>query len=158
MKKLLVAGVMAGLLAMSTSAFAATRAEIMDAAKAEAPAKSIMFGYKEDGPNKIECLLQDPATLLEYTIEVDKASGKVIEVEIKGATTAKSRTLVKTQAEIEKIVLEAYPDAQNLVVKLDKDDTMYEYEAKFTTPKYASVEMEINPTTGAIAKQELKLK
>lgn len=158
MKKLLVTGLLAGLLAISASAFAATPTEIMNAAKAEAPANSIVFVYKEDGKDKVECSLQDPATLLEYTMEIDKTTAKVLEVKIKGATTAKSRALVKTQEEIEKLVLEAYPDAQNLVIKLEKDEDMYQYEAQLATPKYASVELEINPTTGAFAKREMKLK
>lgn len=158
MKKLIVTGIIAGLMAISTSAFAATRAEIVAAAKAEVPAQAFMFGYQADGAAKIKLNFQDPATLLIYELEVDKESGKVMEMEVKGASNAKSLKVVKTQAEIEKIVLEEYPDAKNLVVKLEQEGDKYEYEAEFNTAKFSKVEMEFNPTTGAIVKREMKFR
>lgn len=158
MKKLLITSLLAGLLAMSTSAFAATRAEVIAAAKSEIPAGVFMYDYKEDASQKYvtEIKFRDPKTLLDYEVEVDRTIAKVLEVEIKGSNDAKSTTLVKTHDDIEKIILAEYPDAQKLVIKLEQDRNRYEYEATFTTPKYFEVELELNPVTGAIAKRELK--
>lgn len=158
MKKLFATGLIAGLMAISSIAMAATPNEIINAAKAEVPAAAGMYVYKDDGPNKLELRFRDTENFLDYEVKVDKATCAVLEVEITGSNSAKSTTVRKSLQDIEQIVLAAYPDASNLVVELDKDGNQYEYEAKFETAKYRKVELELNPATGAITKHELKLR
>ena len=135
MKKLFVTGLVAGLMAISTMAFAATRVEIMTAANNVVPVSAEMYSMKEDDAVKTELKYRDTRNNKLYEVEVDKATAKVLEIEVKDIKIVKSNKVIKTQADIEKIILAEYPDAQNLMIKLDQDGKNYEYEAKFNTAK-----------------------
>lgn len=158
MKKLFITGLVAGLMAISTMAFAATRVEIMTAANNVVPVSAEMYSMKEDDAVKTELKYRDTRNNKLYEVEVDKATAKVLEIEVQDIKIVKSNKVIKTQADIEKIVLAEYPDAQNLMIKLDQDGKNYEYEAKFNTAKCYEVDLDINTATGAIVKRDLKFR
>lgn len=158
MKKFLLTGLVVGLMTMSSMAFAATRVEIMSAANEAVPHSADMYSINEDDAVKTELKYRDTRNNLLYEVEVDKATAKVLEVEIQAAKILKSNKVIKTQADIQQIVLAEYPDAQNLVIKLEQKGKFYEYEAKFNTAKCYEVELDINTATGAIFKRDLKFR
>ncbi len=126
----------------------------IEAAKAEIPATCNLIGYTTKG-DESHITFQDPDTLEYYYVEVKTATAKVEEIEVKGATFIKGSTIInKTPADIELAVLDAYPDARNIVVSMDKDGNNSYYEAKFTTVKFKG-EVKFNPATGAIFEREL---
>lgn len=144
-------------MAFATVAFAAAPAkDYVAAAREEIPAAAVMYGYKEDAKDgDVEIKFRDNDTFLTYEVKLDMATKKVLEVEIKGSNSADSTTVVKTEADIRNIILEAYPDAQNILIKLDRDGKKAHYEAHFATAKYL-VEADLNPVTGAFVERELK--
>ncbi len=146
-------------LSIGTLAFAApssleqSRAAI-EAAKAEIPASCNFLGYATEGDESI-ITFQDPNTLEYYYVTVKTATSRVDEIDVKGATFVKGSTIInKTPADIEKLVLEAYPNARNIVVSMDKDGNNSYYEAEFTTDKFDG-EVKLNPATGVIFEREL---
>ncbi len=158
LKKLTVLLSMLAVMAFAAVAMAAPvkSQEIIAAARAEVPPAAVMYGYKEDVKDgDAELNFRDNDAFLEYEVKVDLATKKVLEVEIKGSNSADSTMVVKTEADIKQIILEAYPDAKNILITLDRDGNKAHYEAKFTTAKYY-VEAELNPVTGAFAERELK--
>lgn len=159
LKKIVLLVSMLAVMAFAAVAMAApvrNSQEIIAAARAEVPAAAVMYGYKEDAKDgDAELNFRDNDAFLEYEVKVDLATKKVLEVEIKGSNSADSTTIVKTEAEIKQIILEAYPDAQNILVRLDRDGNKAHFDADFTTAKY-KVEAKMNPVTGAFAKRELK--
>lgn len=158
MKKLLVTGLVAGLMAISTMAFAANRVDIMMAANNVVPVSADMYSINEDDAVKTELKYRDTRNNKLYEVEVDKATAKVLELEVQDIKIVKSNKVVKTQAEIEKIILAEYPDAKNIYIKLDQDGKKYEYDAKFNTEKCYEVDLDINTATGAIVKRDLKFR
>lgn len=159
-KKFVVLAAMLAMMAFAAVAMAAPSnlrsQEIIAAARTEVPAAAVMYGYKEDVKDgDAELNFRDNDNFLDYEVKVDLATKKVLEVEIKGSNSADSTTIVKTEAEIKQLILEAYPDAQNILVRLDRDGNRAHYDADFTTAKY-KVEAKMNPVTGAFAKRELK--
>lgn len=144
-------------MAFATAAFAAVPSkDYVAAAREEIPAAAVMYGYKEDiKDGDVEIKFRDNDAFLTYEVKVDMATKKVLEVEIKGSNSADSTTVVKTEADIRNIILEAYPDAQNILIKLDRDGNKAHYEAHFATAKYL-VEADLNPVTGAFVERELK--
>ena len=122
-KKLLVLLSMLAALAMSAVAFAAPAKShqqmVIDAARAEVPAAAVFYGYKEEDGEAV-LNFRDNDNYLEYEVEVVLATTKVKEVEIKGSNIAGSTMMVKTPEDIRQIVLEAYPDARNIVIKTEK--------------------------------------
>ena len=140
-KKLLVLLSMLAVLAMSAVAFAAPAKShqqmVIDAARAEVPAAAVFYGYKEE----------DGEAVL--------ATTKVKEVEIKGSNIAGSTMMVKTPEDIRQIVLEAYPDAKNIVIETEKEGNNVHYDVEFITARY-KVDADMNPVTGAFAKRELE--
>ena len=153
-KKLLVLLSMLAALAMSAVAFAAPAKShqqmVIDAARAEVPAAAVFYGYKEAVLN-----FRDNDNYLEYEVEVVLATTKVKEVEIKGSNIAGSTMMVKTPEDIRQIVLEAYPDARNIVIKTEKEGNNVHYDVEFVTARY-KVDADMNPVTGAFAKRELE--
>ena len=157
LKKMVTTLALVGAMAVATAAFAAVPSqEYVAAARAEIPAAAVMYGYKEDVKDgDVEIKFRDNDAFLEYEVKLDLATKKVLEVEIKGANSADSTTIVKTEADIRQIVLDTYPDARDIIVKLDRDGAKAHYDADFTTNKY-KVEAKLNPVTGAFVKRELK--
>ena len=158
-KKLLVLLSMLAALAMSAVAFAAPAKShqqmVIDAARAEVPAAAAVFyGYKEEDGEAV-LNFRDNDNYLEYEVEVVLATTKVKEVEIKGSNIAGSTMMVKTPEDIRQIVLEAYPDARNIVIETEKEGNNVHYDVEFITARY-KVEADMNPVTGAFAKRELE--
>ena len=158
MKKLFVTGLVTSLMAISTMAFAATRSEIITAANNAVPVSAEMYSMEEDDAVKTELKYRDTKNNKLYEVEIDKATAKVLEIEVQDIMIIKSNEVIKTQADVEKIVLAEYPDAQNLMIKLDQDGKNYEYEVAFNTAECYEVELEINTATGAIVKRDLKFR
>ena len=63
--------------------------------------------------------------------------------------------MVKTPEDIRQIILEAYPDARNIVIKTEKEGNNVHYDVEFVTARY-KVDADMNPVTGAFAKRELE--
>ncbi len=160
LKKFILLVTALAVMAVSAVAMAAPtqgkQQSIIDAARTEVPAAAVMYGYKEDG-DKTVLNFRDNDNYLEYEVEVITATAKVKEVEIKGSNIAGSTTIVKTAEDIKAIVLEAYPDAQNIVIETEKEGNNTYYEAKFSTPKYKKVEAKLNPVSGVFAEREVEL-
>ena len=75
----------------------------INAAKAEIPAVCELVGYNVDGDTSI-ITFKDPNTLERYVVDVNTATAKVQEIEVKGATFVMGSTMVtKTPDDIEKI-------------------------------------------------------
>ena len=157
MKKMFLGMLTAGLvMSCSLSALAAiSTREAIDIARREVPATAENYGVKLDN-GVYEVKFRDNSRYTKYEIELNQDTGKVLEMEIKGSNSVKSTLLQKTEAEIRDIVLAEYPDAQNLFIKVDRDNQYYEYEAEFNTAKYWKVELDISPVTGVIGKRDLK--
>ena len=157
-KKLLVLLSMLVALAMSAVAFAAPAKShqqmVIDAARAEVPAAAVFYGYKEEDGEAV-LNFRDNDNYLEYEVEVILATTKVKEVEIKGSNIAGSTMMVKTPEDIRQIILEAYPDARNIVIETEKVGNNVHYDVEFITARY-KVEADMNPVTGALAKRELE--
>ena len=156
--KLLVLLSMLAALAMSAVAFAAPAKShqqmVIDAARAEVPAAAVFYGYKEEDGEAV-LNFRDNDNYLEYEVEVILATTKVKEVEIKGSNIAGSTMMVKTPEDIRQIILEAYPDAKNIVIETEKEGNNEHYDVEFITARY-KVEADMNPVTGAFAKRELE--
>ena len=143
-------------LAATATCFAQiTAKEAIEIGKKEVPAVAVNYGTKTE-VGEIKVFFFDDKTNVNYEVEIDSATGKVKELEIVGNRNIASNNIVKTEAEIRKIVLAKYPDAQNLFVKLDKEDNATVYEAEFFNPKYLKAELKLSPVTGDIGKEELK--
>ena len=155
-KKLLVLLSMLAALAMSAVAFAAPAKShqqmVIDAARAEVPAAAVFYVYKEEDGEAV-LNFRDNDNYLES--EVVLATTKVKKVEIKGSNIAGSTMMVKTPEDIRQIVLEAYPDARNIVIKTEKEGNNVHYDVEFVTARY-KVDADMNPVTGAFAKRELE--
>ncbi|WP_405378677.1 PepSY domain-containing protein [Phascolarctobacterium sp.] len=139
--------------ALGLAAPVAQQRAAIEAAKAEVPATCVMYGYREDEEKSV-INFRDNDAFLEYEVDVVTATAKVVEVEIKGSNFAGSTQVAKSVEDIRAIVLEAYPDAQNLVIELEKEGNAQYYEAEFSTPKFIKAELKLNPVTGAIAERE----
>ena len=154
LKKALLTTLVLGMTAMASVAFAAVNStQAIEIAKTSAGAS--VFSY-EDELHKYEIKLQDPATMTRYEVEVDKISGKVLEVTVKVAAQESSAKVVKSAADIKAIVLAEYPDARIIGIRLDKEDYGHKYEVKFANAKYRIAELDINPETGVIVERDLK--
>ena len=124
----------------------------MTAAKAEIPAVCELVGYNVDGDTSI-ITFKDPNTLERYVVDVNTATAKVQEIEVKGATFVMGSTMVtKTPDDIEKIVLKNYPNA---VITQGQDGNNIYYIADFLTDKFDG-ELKLDPVTGAICERELE--
>lgn len=124
-------------------------------ARSKVPASAVLTKHKTDHKDgETEIRFYDAATAMTYEVTLYTNTKKIHEVEIKSKVTADSSVVEKSEADIKQLILTAYPDAQNIIIHLDRDDHAYHYDAHFTTTN-AVVEAKIHPVTGAFAKQEL---
>lgn len=155
-KKALFTTMVLGMTTVASVAMAAvTSTEALEIAKAETSPTAVVFGYEEKF-HKFEVKLQDKENMTRYEVDVDKATGRVMELDIKTAGNSVSSNVVKSAADIRAIVLAEYPDAQISSVKLDREDYGHKYEVKFHNAKYRLAELDINPESGAIVKRDFK--
>ncbi len=156
MRKVLTTAWVLGVTAMASVAFAAvTRDRAIEIAKAETSPAAAVFECEEEFA-KFEIKLQDTAKMIRYDVDVDKSSGRILEVDVKHAVQDSSPNVVKTEADIRAVVLAEYPDAQIIGIRLDREDYGQKYEVRFSSPKFRYAELDINPETGVIAERELK--
>jgi hypothetical protein len=165
LKKVLMSLVAVGMMALTATAFAATKTvakqdgihsllsaknKAIATAKLEVPANSNYFGTKNKAANYV-VKFQDPATLDYYDVTVEKATDKVKHVTISGSNFPGSVTAK---------ILESYPAATNIVVTLEDDpngQNLKIYKATFTTPKFDGV-AQLNPATCLYGHRELSYK
>ena len=100
--------------------------------------------------------MQQKQKYLLYVVDVNTATAKVQEIEVKGATFVMGSTMVtKTPDDIEKIVLKNYPNAYEIVITQGQDGNNIYYIADFLTDKFDG-ELKLDPVTGAICERELE--
>lgn len=145
-------------LCVSATCFAQiTVKQAVEIGKKEVPAGVVTYGTKTEA-TEYKIYFYDNSTNRNYEIEIDSETGKVKELEITGSNIVGSTTIVKTKSDIINIVLAKYPDAQGLIVNLEKEGNNSVYEVEFSTKKYSKAELKLNPVTGAIGHEELKYK
>ena len=127
------------------------------AAKAEVPPDSILQGVMDD-TDTVTFSFFDNNTLRSFEAVVLKSVNKVTELKIGGSNLPGSATITKTPQDIERIVLQEYPDAKNIVIVLKKEGNLSYYEASFETEKYIKADLKVNPVTGAFGSQKLQYK
>ena len=153
LKKLLSATVMMGVMLFSTSAFAEMKAtEAIDAAKTKLPETIVVMGYDE-GQDTAIVNFRDPESLLDYAVEVFLETGKVLRMDVEGASIHGSTIITKSFEDIEAIILSEYPDAQEILITTGQDGNNTYYDAVFVTPEFAA-EVKMNPVTGAFSERE----
>ena len=153
LKKLLSATAMMGIMLFSTSAFAEMKAtEAIDAAKTKLPETIVVMGYDE-GQDTAIVNFRDPESLLDYAVEVSLETGKVLKMDVEGASIHGSTIMTKSVEDIMAIILTEYPDAQEIFVTTGQDGNNTYYDAVFVTPEFAA-EVKMNPVTGAFSERE----
>ena len=153
LKKLLSATAMMGVMLFSTSAFAQMKAtEAVEAAKTKLPDTIVVMGYDE-GQDTAIVNFRDPESLLDYAVEVSLETGKVLKMDVEGASIHGSTIMTKSVEDIMAIILTEYPDAQEIFVTTGKDGNNTYYDAVFVTPEFAA-EVKMNPVTGAFSERE----
>ncbi|MCH3950087.1 MAG: hypothetical protein LKE33_03990 [Acidaminococcus sp.] len=124
------------------------------------PAAAKLVGAKT-GEDEFELEYLDPDTLERYEVEVDRATQKVKEVEVKSSNYPGSVTVNKTPEDVKAAITARYPDAKNIVVETVKDDKegtpFVVYKATFETDAFAG-EALLNPATCYIGYQDLEYK
>lgn len=170
LKKALMSFVAMATLAVAATSFAASAADGVKAslsakntaiatAKVEVPADANYFGTKNETDSYI-VKYQDPNTLDYYDVTVNKATSKVTHVSISGSNFPGSVTVNKTEADVKAKIMEAYPDATNVVVTKESDPNgvnLVIYKATFSTPKFDGV-AQLNPATCLFGHRELSYK
>lgn len=162
-----VAAVLSGTFAGTVPAFAAGVSTTIAAkqtavtnAQKVVPAAAKLVSAKTDD-NKFELEFLDPDTLERYEVEVDRATQKVKEVEVKSSNYPGSVTVSKTEEDVKEAIKARYADARNIVVTKkndDKDGTPFVvYKATFETDAFTG-EALLNPATCYIGYQELTYK
>ena len=86
-------------------------------------------------------------------VEVSLETGKVLKMHMEGASIHGSTVMTKSFEDIEAIILEEYPDAQEIIITTGQDGNNTYYDAVFVTGEFAA-EAKINPVTGAFSERE----
>ena len=153
LKKLLSTTAMMGVMLFSTSAFAGMHsADAIEAAKTKLPETIVVMGYDE-GQDTAIVNFRDPESLLDYAVEVSLETGKVLKMDVEGASIHGSTIMTKSVEDIMAIILTEYPDAQEIFVTTGQDGNNTYYDAVFVTPEFAA-EVKMNPVTGAFSERE----
>lgn len=153
LKKLLSATVALGVMLFSSSVFAAVRgSDAVEAAKTKLPESIVVLGYDE-GQDTAIVNFRDTESLLDYEVEVSLETGKVLKMDVEGASIHGSTIITKSYEDIEAIVLSEYPNAQEMFITTGQDGNNTYYDVVFTTDEYAA-ELKVNPVTGAFSERE----
>ena len=153
LKKLFATTAMMGVMLFSTSAFAEMKAsDAIEAAKTKLPETIVVMGYDE-GQDTAIVNFRDPESLLDYAVEVSLETGKVLKMDVEGASIHGSTIMTKSVEDIMAIILTEYPDAQEIFVTTGQDGNNTYYDAVFVTPEFAA-EVKMNPVTGAFSERE----
>ncbi len=132
----------------------------IDSAAKVVPSNGKLVGAKTDEAD-FDLDYLDPATLEHYEVEVDRATKKVKEVEIKSSNYPGSVTVNKTADDVKAAISSRYPDARNITVTTvndSKEGTPFViYKAAFETDAFTG-EALLNPATCYIGYQKLEYK
>ena len=154
-----VAAVLSGTFAGTVPAFAAgvsttiaaKQTAVTNAQKVVPAAAKLVSAKTDDNEFELE----------RYEVEVDRATQKVKEVEVKSSNYPGSVTVSKTEEDVKEAIKARYADARNIVVTKktdDKDGTPFVvYKATFETDAFTG-EALLNPATCYIGYQELTYK
>ena len=157
-----VAAVLSGTFAGAVPAFAAgvsttiaaKQTAVTNAQKVVPAAAKLVSAKTDDNEFELEFLER-------YEVEVDRATQKVKEVEVKSSNYPGSVTVTKTEEDVKEAIKARYADARNIVVTKktdDKDGTPFVvYKATFETDAFTG-EALLNPATCYIGYQELTYK
>ena len=153
LKKLFATTAMMGVMLFSTSTFAEMKAsDAIESAKTKVPETIVVMGYDE-GQDTAIVNFRDPESLLDYAVEVSLETGKVLKMDIEGASIHGSTIMTKSVEDIMAIILTEYPEAQEIFVTTGQDGNNTYYDAVFVTPEFAA-EVKMNPVTGAFSERE----
>ena len=153
LKKLFATTAMMGVMLFSTNAFAEMKAsDAIESAKTKVPETIVVMGYDE-GQDTAIVNFRDPESLLDYAVEVSLETGKVLKMNVEGASIHGSTIITKTFEDIEAIILNEYPDAQEILITTGQDGNNTYYDAVFVTPEFAA-EVKMNPVTGAFSERD----
>lgn len=112
------------------------------------------FNFKGD---EYELLFIDSAKTT-YEVEIDKIGNdlSLTDLKIETRATAKSKNIKLEMEDVESLLREKFPEAEDFRIELDYDrGDRAKYEAEFFTDKYKA-EIEINPFSGEFCKQEFE--
>lgn len=146
---------------VSAAAFAASfinADEALEIAKKQVPATSTYLRTENELNKKIpyyEVKFYDHTTNTEYEIDVFQNNGSIRKYSMEAKALLGSSEIVLSANDIQNIVLKEYPNAVIRYLELERDNGLYEYEVKFTTPAFRG-EMNINAETGITLEKELK--
>lgn len=110
-------------------------------------------GHYDDGDYEMK--FYDNSARTEYEVSVSVSTNKVRKFSMEVQGVWGSSNVVLSENDARNVVLREYPQATVNFVKLDRDDGVYEYEAKFSLSD-GSGEMKINPETGRILEKEIR--
>ncbi|MBD5406334.1 MAG: hypothetical protein HDR54_00695 [Treponema sp.] len=105
----------------------------------------------DDGQYEITFLDTDKTT---YEVEVSSSANKVVKIEVDRIKRSESTNVVLTQEDIQSLVKEKFPNANNIYITLDNEDgNAHKYEVEFTTDVFKA-EIDINPENGDFGDEE----
>ncbi len=129
------------------------------AAKSEVPANAEYRGMlvEQETDKTIAFSFYDNSTLRAYEVTVLKEINKVKTVKIGGSNIPGSTTVNKTVDDIEEIISMEYPDGKITSIEQKQEGNLSYYEAQLETQRF-TVDLKINPVTGAIGSRVLEFK
>lgn len=146
---------------VSAVAFAASLInadEAREIAKKQVPATSTYLRTENELNKKVpyyEVKFYDYTTNTEYEIDIFQNSGSIRKYSMETKALFGSSKIVLSANDIQNIILKEYPDAVIRYLELERDNGLYEYEVKFTTPTFRG-KMNFNAETGITLEKELK--
>lgn len=129
------------------------------AARSEVPATAEYQGMliEKETDKTIAFSFFDNSTLRAYEVTVIKEINKVKTVKIGGSSIPGSTTVNKTVEDIEEIISLEYPDGKIKSIEQKYEGNLTYYEAQLETQRF-TVDLKINPVTGAIGSRVLEFK
>lgn len=157
-KMLLVIVLIFGVI-FSTMVFAVTQRLTPDQAKKiaekQVPAGSTHIKTEND-ENEYEIKFYNEVKSEKYEIDVNKITQKITSYKTQKTIHDGSKSVLISEEQVKKIVLNEIPKAKILSIKLDTDDSYKKYEVSFKSDTYYG-DMEVNPESGAILEREFKI-
>lgn len=146
--------IVAAIIITTTFSNALTLDEAKEIAKKYVPATAT-FVNSEEEENKFEVYFHDTAAREAYEVEISKETKAVKKFESQLDNDLGSKMVKLSEAEIKALVMAKYPDITGVVINLNLDDGLYEYEVVFKANDFYG-SMDINPETGAILECGIK--
>lgn len=132
--------------------FAAVKS-MLDTAERIVPANAEIVST-EEGAETTLLVYVDEETMTYYDLSFNTATLKLEKMRAQSSNIIGSTMMSKTVGDIEKIVLQEYPEAADLEITTVKDGLNTCYKAAFDTADYRAV-LKLNPVTGAIGERVL---